>query len=56
MFYKNMKAKVCSLDADRDFFKSVAGVLQGNTLFRICLDSVLQTTIDLIKKDILQKL
>ena len=31
MFYKNMKAVVCSFDSDTNFFDIVAGVLQGNT-------------------------
>ena len=31
MFYKNMKAIICSLDGDTDFFDIVIGVLQGDT-------------------------
>ena len=42
-------------DGDTDFFDIVAGVLHGNTLapylFIICLDSVLQTVIDLMKEN-----
>ena len=52
MFYKNMKAMVRSPDRDTDFFENVAGVLPGDTLapylFIICLDYILQTSIDLI--------
>ena len=55
MLYKNTKVKVCSLDGDTDYFDIVAGVLQGDTLapylFIICLDSVLQTSIDLMKEN-----
>ena len=55
MLYKNTKVKVCSLDRDTDFFDIVAGVLLGDTLapylFIICLDYVLQTSIDLIKEN-----
>ena len=44
MLYKNMKAMVCLLDGDTDFFVIVAGVLQGDTLvsylFIICLDYI----------------
>ena len=54
MLYKNIKVKVHSLDWDTDFFYIVAGVLQGDTLapylFIICLDDILQTLIDLIKR------
>ena len=32
MLYKNMKAKVCSMDVDTDFFDIIAGVLQVGTL------------------------
>ena len=31
MLYRNTKAKVCSVDRDKDFFRIVAGVLQGDT-------------------------
>ena len=55
MLYRNMKAKVCPLDGDTDFFDIVAEVLQGNTLaqylFIICLDYVLTTLIAQIKKN-----
>ena len=50
MLYSNPKVKVRSWDGDIDFFVHVAGVLQGNT-FIICLDYVLQTSIDLIKEN-----
>ena len=54
MLYENTKVKVCSSDGDIDFFDIVAGVLQGNTLapylFIICLDYVLQMSIDLMKE------
>ena len=53
MLYKNMKAKVRSLDGDTDYFNIVAGVLQGDTLapylFITCLDYVLRTSTDLMK-------
>ena len=53
--YKNMKAMVCSLDEDTDFFEIVTGVLQGDTLYPylliLCLDYILQTFIDLIKEN-----
>ena len=51
--YKNTKAMVRSPDGDTNFFDIVAWVLQGDTfapyLFRICLDYVLRTSIDLMK-------
>ena len=54
MLYKNMKVKVCSPVGDTDFFDIVAGVMLGDTfapyLFIICLDYVLRTSIDLLKK------
>ena len=70
MLYKNIKAMVLSTDRDNNFFKIVTIVLQGVTLaiflLIICLDDVLQTSIDLMKEngftlkktrsDILQKL
>ena len=49
-----MKAKVYSPDEDADFFDIVAGILQGDTfpyLSIICLDYVLQTSIDLMKEN-----
>ena len=53
MLYKNMKVKVRSSNGDTDYFDIVAGVLQGDTLasslFIICLDYVLRTSIDLMK-------
>ena len=54
MLYRNTKVKVRSPDGDTDYFDIVAGVLQGDTLapylFIICLDYVLRTSIDKIKK------
>ena len=55
MLYKNTKVKVHSPDGDRDYFDIVVGVLQRNTLapylFIICLDFMLQTSIDLRKEN-----
>ena len=46
---------VRSLDSDTDFFDMVAEVLQEDTLlpymFMICLDYILQISIDLIKEN-----
>ena len=46
---------VCSFDSDIDFFDIVAGLLIGDTLalylFIICLDYVLETSIDLMKEN-----
>ena len=54
MLYKDTKAMVRSPDGDTDFFDIAAGVLQGDTLtpyiFVICLDYVLRTSLDTIKK------
>ena len=54
MIYKNTKVKVRTPTGNKDFFDIVAGVLQGDTLapylFIICLDYVLRTSIDLMKK------
>ena len=54
MFYQNTKAMVHSPDGDINY-NIVAVVLQGDTLepylFIICVDYVLQTTIDLIKEN-----
>ena len=51
----NIKVKVYSSDRDTDFFDITASILQGDTLalylFIICLDYVLQTLIDLMKKN-----
>ena len=53
MLYKNTKATVGSTDGDTDLFDIVTGVLQVDTLvlylFILCLDDILQTTIDIIK-------
>ena len=55
MLYKNMKAMVHSPDGYTNFFDIVAAVLLGDKsvsyLFIICLDYVLQTSIDLIKEN-----
>ena len=54
LFYKDTKAMACSFDGNTDFFDLVAGVLQGDTLahfqFIICLDYVLQISIDLMEE------
>ena len=54
ILYRNTKVKVRSPDGDAEYFDIVAGVLQGNTLasylFIICLDYVLRTSIDKIRK------
>ena len=51
--YRNTKVKVRSPDGDTDYFDTVAGVLQGDTLaphlFIICQDYVLIRSIDKIK-------
>ena len=48
-----MKVKVLSPGRDTDYFKIVAGVLQGDTLapylFIICLDYMLRMSIDIMK-------
>ena len=58
MLYKIIKAMACSTDGDTDFLDIVTGVLQGKTLapyvFIICLDYLLQMSIDLITKNGLQ--
>ena len=55
ILYRNTKIKVRSPDGDTDYFKIVAGVLQGDTLgpyiFIICLDNMLRTSIDKIKEN-----
>ena len=55
ILYRNNKVKVCSPDGDTEYFNIVAGVLQGDTLalylFIICLDHVLRTSIDKIRKN-----
>ena len=54
ILYRNTKVKVRSPDGDTEYFDIVAGVLQGDTLdpylFIICLDYVLRTSIDKIRK------
>ena len=54
MLYKTMKVSF-SLDGDTDYFVIVAGVLQRDTLtlymLIICLDQVLQTSIDIKKEN-----
>ena len=53
--YKNTKVKIYSTDGYTDYFDFVTGVLQGDTLvpylFIICLDSVLRTSIELMKEN-----
>ena len=55
MLYKNTKVKVRLPDGDTDFFDIVAGVRQGDTLapylLIICLDYMLQTSVDLTKEN-----
>ena len=55
ILYRNTKVKVRSPDGDTEYFDIVAGVLQGDTLapyfFIICLDYLLRTSIDKIKKN-----
>ena len=55
MLYKNMKAIVCSCEANNNFFDIVAGALEGDTLalymFMICQDFTFQMPIDLIKEN-----
>ena len=54
MLYRNTKVKVRSPDGDTDYFDIVVGLLQGDTLapylFIVCLDFVLRTSIDKMKK------
>ena len=54
ILYRDTKVKVCSPDGDTEYFDIVAGVLQGDTLapylFIICLDFMLRTSIDKIRK------
>ena len=54
MLYRNTKVKVCSPDGDTDYVDIITGVLQGGTLapylFIICLDNVLRTSVDKLKK------
>ena len=49
ILYRKTKVKVHSLKGDTDYFDTVSGVLQGDTLapylFIICLDYVLRTLI-----------
>ncbi len=53
--FQILQALVRSPDGDTEYFDIVAGVLQGNTLapylFIICLDYVLRTSIDKIRKN-----
>ena len=55
ILYRNTKVKVRSPDVDTEYFDIVAGVLQGDMLapylFIICLDYVLRTSIDKIRKN-----
>ena len=50
MLNKNTKAMVRSPDRDTVFFDIIARVVHGDTLFIICLDYVIRTSIDLIKE------
>ena len=54
ILFWNTKVKVRSPDEDTEYFDTVAGVLQGDTLasylFIICLEYVLRTSIDKIKE------
>ena len=54
MLHRNTKVKVRSPDGDTDYINIVAGVLQGDIspqyFFIICLDYVLKTSIDKMKK------
>ena len=55
ILYRNTKAKVCSPDADIEYFDIVTGLLQVDTLapylFIICLDFVLRASIDKIREN-----
>ena len=55
MLYKTTKAMVLSPDGDTDFLNIVPEVLNGDTLAlylsEICLNYILQTSIDLIKEN-----
>ena len=55
ILYRNTKVKVRSPDGDTEYFDTIAGVLQGDTLapylFIICLDYVLRTSIDKIREN-----
>ena len=54
MLYKNTKVKFRSPDGNTDYFDIVEGVLQGDTLapylLIICLEYLLRTSVDLMKK------
>ena len=55
ILYRNTEVKVWSPDGDTEYFDIVAGVLQGDmlapSLFIICLDYVLRTSIDQIREN-----
>ena len=55
ILYRNTKVKVRSPDGDTEYFDTVAGVPQRDTLapylFFICLDYVLRTSIDKIREN-----
>ena len=55
MLYRNTKVKVHSTIGDTDYFDTVAGLLQGDTLapylFIISLDFVLRMSIDIMKEN-----
>ena len=52
---KNINTIVHSTDGDTNFFNIFAGILQGDTLalllFIICLDYILQMSLDLMKEN-----
>ena len=50
ILYRNTKVKVRSPDGDTEYLDIFAGVLKGATLFIICLDYVLRTSIDKSEK------
>ena len=56
ILYKDTKVKVRSPDGDTEYFDIVVGVLQGDMLapylFIICLDYMLRTSIDKIRKQL----
>ena len=55
MIYKNMKAMFQSIDGSKYIVDIVTGVLQGDTLApylcMICLNSIIKTSIHLIKEN-----
>ena len=51
MLYKNTNAMAQSPDGDTDFFDIVTRDTLTTCLFILCLDNLLQTSIDLIKEN-----